>query len=70
MFSASSSVLGPGRPVVDGPDVWCAGSPTSNQWLKVDLGSTQISTIAFFKLIVKQKLHQSFSQYGSFMNWA
>lgn len=48
-FSASSSVLGPGKPVVGGNDVWCAGIPTRNQWLKVDLGNTQISKIVFYR---------------------
>ncbi|KAL9959839.1 hypothetical protein ACROYT_G033197 [Oculina patagonica] len=39
-FTASSSVQGPGRPIVNGDenDVWCAGSPTLNQYLTVDLG--------------------------------
>ena len=64
-FFASSSVEGPGRPVVHGNDVWCAAISNRNQQLKVDLGNTQMSNFTFFKLIVKQELQQSFNQYDS-----
>jgi len=63
-FFASSSIEGPGRPVVHGNDVWCAAISNRNQQLKVDLG-TQMSNITFFKLIVKQEFQQSFNQYDS-----
>lgn len=64
-FSATSSVQGPGRPVVHGNDVWCAAISNRNQKLKVNLGNTQMSNITFFKLIVKQEHQQSFNQYDA-----
>ncbi len=37
-FTASSSSEGPGTPVINGNDVWCAGVVNADQYLKVDLG--------------------------------
>ncbi|KAL9959837.1 hypothetical protein ACROYT_G033195 [Oculina patagonica] len=38
-FTASSSSEGPGTPVLNGNDVWCAGVVNADQYLKVDLGA-------------------------------
>lgn len=37
-YSASSSSAGPGKPVLHGDDVWCAGIDDQFQFLTVNLG--------------------------------
>ncbi|KAL9959836.1 hypothetical protein ACROYT_G033194 [Oculina patagonica] len=60
-FTASSSVQGPGRPIVGENDVWCAGTPTRNQYLQVNLGFN----LQFDQVIVQGKANsnRSVSQY-------
>ena len=37
-FTASSSSQGPGHPLLNNFDVWCAETVNTEQFLKVDLG--------------------------------